>query len=157
LELVVSANAGELLTLHWNASGFRNQIDASNLGYTGTRSTTAWTSGLTANFSCAPGSRLQVNSNYSAARLTPQGTIRPSWVVNTGYRQEFMEGQISLVLTVADIFKTQKRQLELETPSLVQSVVNTRDTRVVFLGFTYQFGVLPKRPKDDQLRYEDNL
>ncbi len=157
LEIVVSANVGELLTLHWNASGFRNEIDATNLGYAGTRSTTTWTSGLTANVNCAQGSRVQVNSNYNSARLTPQGEFIPSWVVNMGYRQEFMEGRLAMVVTVADIFKTLKRQLELSTPALTQTVTNTRDTRVLFLGFTYQFGVPPKKSKDDQLRYDDSL
>jgi len=157
LEIVVSANVGELVTLHWNANSFYNQIEAANLGYTGTKSTTTWSSGFTVNVNFTRGSRFQVNSNYNSTRLTPQGEYSPSWVVNTGYRQEFMDGKLSLILTVADIFKTLKRQLELNTPALIQTVTNTRDSRIIFLGFTYQFGVQPKKMKEDQLRYDDNL
>lgn len=156
LEVIVSANLGEIITAHWSASGFHNQIDASNLGYSDKKSITTWSSALTFNVNLAKASRVQINSNYNSSRLTPQGENSPSYVVNMGFRQELLDGKVSLLLTASDIFKTLKRQLELNTPGLNQIVVNTRDSRIVFLGFTYHFGAPPKKSKDDQLRYEDN-
>ena len=89
--------------------------------------------------------------------MTPQGENRPSYIVNTGFRQELLDGQLSLTLTATDIFRTQKRQLELDTPLLNQTVVNTRDSRIFYLGFVYYFGAPAKKSKDDQIHYDDNL
>ncbi len=156
LELVVSANLGDIITAHWGANGFYNQIDASNLGYSEKKTTTTWSSSLTFNVNLTNGSKVQINSNYNSSRLTPQGENRPSYVVNTGFREELMEGKVSVILTLTDIFKTMKRQLELNTPSLNQTVINTRDSRIAYLGFTYHFGAPPKKSKEEQLRYEDS-
>jgi outer membrane receptor protein involved in Fe transport len=157
IEVVFSADIKDWVSAHWSINGFNSQIDASNLGYTSSKSITTWGSSLTLNVTLAKGSRLQVNSNYNSARLTPQGEFNPSGVVNAGFRQEFMDGKIAMVLTMADIFKTQKRELRLDVPPLMQTVTNTRDSRIVFLGLTYRFGAAPKKDKEDQLKYDDSL
>lgn len=156
MEVIVTATVGDLLTAHASANGFYEKIDASNLGYAENKSTTTWSSNLTLSLNLAKNSKLQINSNYNSSRLTPQGTFLPSYGVNMGFRQEMMEGKISLIFTVSDLFKTQKRQLELTTPLLNQTVVNTRDSRVAYLGFTYHLGIPAKKTKEEQIHYDDN-
>jgi outer membrane cobalamin receptor len=157
VELIVSATLGNLLSANWSGNGFYDQIDATNLGYTGRKSIVTWTSAFTCNINLTKSSRIQINSNYNSARLTPQGEFSPSYVVNTGVRQDLMEGKFSLVFTAADIFKTLKRQLDLNIPQLLQTVTNTRDSRIFYLGFTYHFGTPPKKMKEEQLHYDDNI
>jgi len=77
--------------------------------------------------------------------------------VNAGFRQEFFDGKLTLVVTGADLFKTLRRRLELDTPALTQTVVNTRDSRIFYLGLTYHFGAMPKKSKEDQLHYDDKI
>jgi len=155
LEMIVSANVGKLLTAHWSIDGFYDQIDASNLGFTQNKSTMTWSSGLTVNINLTEFSKLQLNSNYNSARLTPQGEYVPTYVVNTGFRQELLDGKVSLVATISDLFRSQKRQLGLDTPLLKQTVVNTRDSRITYIGLTYRFGAPPKKQKEEQMRYEN--
>lgn len=157
VELIVSANVKDLLTSHLSMNGFYNQIDASNLGYGSSKSIFTWSGTLTASFNITESSELQVNANYNSARLTPQGQYVPSYVVNAGFRQEFFDGKLTLVATGADLFRTLKRRLELDTPPLSQIVVNTRDSRIFYLGLTYHIGAMPKRTKEDQLKYDDNI
>jgi len=157
VEVVVSADAGGFFSAHWSANGFYEQIDASNLGYTQNRSTTTWSSSLTLNFELTETSKLQMNSNYTSSRLTPQGAYVPTYVVNMGFRQEMLDGKVSLIATISDLLKTQKRQLELNTPLLNQTVINTRDSRIVYVGFTYHFGALPKKSNEEQIHYDDNI
>jgi hypothetical protein len=153
--MIVSATVGNLLTAHWSINGFYEQIDASNLGFTQNRSTTTWSSSFTVNVNITGVSKLQINSNYNSARLTPQGEYVPTYVVNTGFRQELMDGKLSLVATISDLFRTQKRELGLDTPLLKQNVVNTRDSRITYIGLTYHFGAPPKKSKEEQMRYEN--
>jgi len=75
--------------------------------------------------------------------------------VNTGFRQELLDGKVSLVATISDLFRSQKRQLGLDTPLLKQTVVNTRDSRITYIGLTYRFGAPPKKQKEEQMRYEN--
>jgi hypothetical protein len=155
--MIVSADVGKFFTAHWSANGFYEQIDASNLGYTQNKSTTTWSSNLTLNFELTETSKLQINSNYTSSRLTPQGEYVPTYVVNVGFRQEMLDGKVSLIATISDLLKTQKRQLELNTPLLNQTVINTRDSRIVYVGFTYHFGAPPKKSNEEQIHYDDNL
>ena len=157
VELVASANVGELVSMHWSGNAFLNQIDASNLGYGQKKTITTWSSNFTATMSLTTTSKFQVNANYNSARLTPQGQYSPSYVVNVGLRQELFDGKLSCILTVADVFKTLKRELQLDIPSLKQSVVNMRDSRILYFGFTYYFGAPPKKSKDEQLKYDDGI
>ena len=157
LELVASADFGDMFTAHWNATVFREQIDATNLGFSDMKSTTSWTSTLTVAMSLTPTTRFQLNANYNSARLTPQGQFTPSYVVNSGIRQDFLSSKLSCVLTIADIFNTLKRHLDLATPLLNETTVNTRDTRIIYLGFTYHFGSSPKKMKEEQFKYDDNF
>lgn len=156
LEIVLSANLG-MLTAHWSGNAFLQEIDASNLGYAGTRSTTSWSSNLTLGAGVGESSRMQVNANYHSVRLTPQGEISPGYVVNTGFRQDFMERRLSLIVTVADIFKSLKRELTLTTPVLDRNSMNTRDARIIYVGVTYHFGIQPKKSEDEPLKYDDKI
>jgi hypothetical protein len=65
------------------------------------------------------------------------------------------QGKLALVATVSGLFASRKRQLEINTPVLNQTVINTRDSRIVYPGFTNHFGAPPEKPKEEQLRYEN--
>ena len=157
VELIVTASANELLTSHLSGNVYYNEIDASNLGYGSKRSTVTWTGALTVNVTPAPTTMVQVNANYNASRLTPQGERRPSYVVNIGVRQELLEKTLTLVVTLADIFRTVKRETDLDTPSLHQTAINRRDSQILYCGLTYSFGSPPKRSKEEQLKYDNGL
>ncbi|MFI5251616.1 MAG: TonB-dependent receptor domain-containing protein [Bacteroidota bacterium] len=157
MEVVLTADLGDFFTAHWNGNAFMEQIDATNLGYPGTKSITTWSSSLTLGMNFNGTSRMQVVSSNNSSRLTPQGEFSPSYLCNIGFQQEFMDKQLTIVLTVTDIFKTMKRELELNTPVLNQNVLNTRDSRIIYFGLTYHFGVSVKHDKEEQFHYEDNL
>lgn len=157
LEVVVSAELGDFMMVHGNAHAFRNQIDASNLGYDNKKSTTTWSGNLTVDMRLSGSSRLQINSRYHSSRLTPQGKNASSYVVNTGFRQELLGSKLALVVTVSDVFKTFKRESALNTPALSQTVVNKRDARIMYVNFAYRFGANVKKSKEEeQIHYDEN-
>jgi outer membrane receptor protein involved in Fe transport len=157
VETILSGSVNEMLTAHASVNVFYNQIDASNLGYSRNKSVFTWSGAMTCNLNVTKATMLQLNSNYTSARLTPQGKMFPSYVVNMGIRQELFEKKVSLIFTVADIFKTLQRKMELNTPALKQTTINTRDSRIIYLGFVYHFGNPPNKSKDDALKYDDSL
>ena len=157
VEVILSGNVGDILSSHASANVFFNQIDASNLGYSGSKSTTSWSGAVTLNLNATKSSMVQMNASFNSRRLTAQGENLPSYVVNAGIRQELLDGKLALVLTVADVFKTLKRTSELTTPLLDQKVINARDSRIVYFGFTYYFGSVGKKSKDESLKFDDGI
>ena len=156
LEIILSANAGKLFTTNLSTDIFYNQIDASNLGYSNKKSIISWSGNLTMDFNLTKTLLFQINSNYRSARLTPQGEFRPRFVFNIGARQEFFEGKLSLLFTLSDLFNTLKREINVDTPKLIENSVATRDSQIFYLGLSYNFGTQSEKKKDVKLNYEEN-
>lgn len=157
LELTAGLNIGHLISSNASTNAYYDKIDASNLGYASNSSTIAWSGNWTTSIHASNSLVFQVNSNFNSARLTPQGKYLPSYVVNLGARQNLLNGRLTLSATLADAFKTQKRQLGLNTPYLSQTVINLRDAQVWFFGFTYYFSTSQKKKETDETwHYEDS-
>jgi outer membrane receptor protein involved in Fe transport len=156
-EFVVSGNAGNTFSANLSANAFYEQIDASNLGFSAKKSTTTWSGSLNCNLNLATATMIQMNSNYRSSRLTAQGEFTPSFVMNLGVRQDLFDDKLSVVLTISDILKTLKREMNLDTLWLIQNTVNNRDTQIIYFGLTYHFGTTAKKSKEKSLQYDNGL
>jgi outer membrane receptor protein involved in Fe transport len=138
-----------------NANVFYEQIDASNLGYAGTRSVVSWSGTGNVNVTPWSATMFQTSANYRSARVTPQGDGRPSFVLNMGARQNVYGDRVSLTLAVTDLLKTQRQETELDVAGIQQHVTTKRDSRVFYAGLTYHYGRPEKKGKEKPLPYED--
>lgn len=155
LEPVITVSRG---IVQANVSGnlFHQRIDASNLGYSGTREVTSWSGSGNVNLSVHDGTMAQVSATYRSARLTPQGESQPSVVVNLGLRRSLWHDQVALTFTVSDVFATQRQDTRLEVAGISQRVTNRRDARMWYAGGTWHLGRPAKRrDKDRPFQYED--
>ena len=100
------------------------------------------------------GTMMQFMINHRSARLTPQGQIYPSVVVNAGFRQDLMKGKLSLALTVSDMFKTLRQKNVMETPYFNQTTLARRDGSIVYVGMSYRFGV---KKNEEKMQFDDNM
>jgi len=157
LELTADTEVGKLLSLNFSSNTFFNTIDASNLGFTPTKSDISWTAKLGATLHLPANTLLQFNTNYAATRLTPQGYRRPSFVANAGLRHDFRHKKMALVLTVSDLFNSLKESTVIDTPVLREETVRRRSARIIYLGFIYNFGQPAKKQKDEQLKFDNSL
>jgi outer membrane receptor protein involved in Fe transport len=156
-ELVVSGAAGRWLTAHASVNAFYNTIDATALGYGDRKSIVTWSGALSMTLKPWEGTSVQLQSNYRSARLSPQGEYLPSFSANMGIRQVLLENRLAAVLTVSDLFATQRRKMQLDLPTLSQTVTTTRDSRIVFLGLTCTFGTAADKEREESLRYDDGI
>ncbi|HYQ86152.1 MAG TPA: outer membrane beta-barrel family protein [Bacteroidota bacterium] len=155
MELIFSWHAGDFFNGHLSTTGLYEELDATNIGNAKFQSRMSWSGTLTTNLNITKGSRLQIHSHVSSLRLTPQGEYFPSSVVNLGLRQELWDGKLSLMASASDIFGTLKRHFELVIPRLRQTIFNTRESRALYIGFTYRLGSIPKKSKEEEFHYED--
>lgn len=156
LEAIFSAKAGGFFSVSFSSNVFYNRIDATNLGYIQNKSIYSVSANLTSSFTLTKTTMLQISSNYRSARLTPQGKIYPTFVLNSGMRQDLAKNKLSITLTASDIFNSLKQKTELNTPYLKQVSVGKRDGLIVYLGVSYRFGVI-KKTKEEKMQFDNSL
>ncbi|MFD0940849.1 outer membrane beta-barrel family protein [Pedobacter boryungensis] len=153
-DVVFSANINDKLFINLTPNAFYNQIDASNLGYSAKKNTFTWSANFNSSYSISKSATIQVNSNYRSARLTPQGKYLPSFVFNFGLRKDILQKKGSLYFTMSDVFKTQRQEAELSSPLLTQHVITKSNSRIGYLGISYNFGVVKKKK---ELTFDNSL
>ena len=154
LELVLSKTFGTIGNLNLSTNTFYNKIDASGLGYSKSKSIITWSANLSAGMNLSKSSVLQITSSYVGENLTPQGKQLPSFVLNSGFKQEFFKRKLVLIATVSDIFNTLRSSTIIDTPQLYEKIIRRRSARIIYAGFTYTFG---NQKKKKEIEYDNRL
>lgn len=149
VELGISRRFLDKLALNFSGNIYRNEIDAGNLGFSTPRSATAWDAKVNLGWDVSKATLVQLNANYTAKRLTPQGYRYPTAVVNIGVRHNFTDKKTALVATVSDVFNSLKERTLIDTPSLHSENIRRRSSRIVYVGMIYNFGRLVNKAKEE--------
>jgi outer membrane receptor protein involved in Fe transport len=152
LEFQTDAALAPDWSYRFNGNLFRNQIDATAFGASGLKSTSGLNLKASLDYHPSKTDTAQVSFTRTDKRLTPQGYIRPIHLVNLGYRHQ-LQPDLSLVMTVSDVFNGQRQQRFLETALLRQSSLREQSGRVIYAGLVVQFGV-QKKAKGNGFDYE---
>jgi len=157
LELGTTTRLKDRVSLNFSSNIYRSEIDAGNLGFSARRSTVTWDAKLNASWDITKSTLVQLNTNYTAKRLTPQGYRYPTYVANLGLRHNFNAKKTAFVLTVSDVFNSLKERSLVDTPTLHEQITRRRSSRLIFAGFIYNFGKAGKKSKDDTLPFDNSL
>lgn len=157
LDLSGSWQIKKVASINFSASGYYNQIDASEIGYSSNKSTFSWDAKINASFTITRNTLFQINARYRAKRLTAQGYRLPTWTLNLGFRQDFWKKRISLIATVSDLFNSRAYRNSIDTPILVQETVYRRDSRLFYIGFVFNFGTNGKKTKAPKFEFDSGL
>lgn len=120
-------------TVNWNNSGFNWSMKyAVNIDF--------WKRTAT----------LQINGNYNAPRVSPQGIVRPRAGVDVSMEKQIMNRKLSVGARVTDVFNTRGFELQLDQVNISQHSEFKWLTRRFYLTASYRFGKqdsrLEKRP-----------
>ncbi|HEY4079708.1 MAG TPA: TonB-dependent receptor [Burkholderiaceae bacterium] len=118
---------------------FCSQIDASALGYAGLRSTTGLNLKASLDYRPTAADTAQLSMSRADKRLTPQGEVAAINLVNLGYKH-LVQPDLSLFVTVSDLFNGQRFHRMLSTETLQQTYQRQQMGRVVYVGMSYSFG-----------------
>lgn len=156
LELILSSGIGKILNFNLATNAFYNTIDTSSLGFSANKSNIAWSANANVNINVTKSTVWQFTSNYTAETLTPQGKRVPSFVLNSGLKQDLFKKKGALILTVSDIFNSMRYQTEIDIPTMKRIEIRRRSSQTIYLGFTYNFGGSDKKQKDG-LKFDNAL
>ncbi|MEY2881060.1 MAG: hypothetical protein RLZZ15_3440 [Verrucomicrobiota bacterium] len=157
LELGANTRLRDRVALNFSANAYRHEIDAANLGFGARRTAFAWDAKLNANLDVTKTTLLQLNTSYTARRLTPQGYRHPTAVLNLGARHNLADKKTAVILTVSDVFASLRERTRIDTPLLHQDITRRRSSRIAYLGLVYNFGKPAKKPKKDDLQFDNAL
>jgi outer membrane receptor protein involved in Fe transport len=147
--------AGHLFPrLLYSVSGnaFYSQIDATQLGYPGLKSTTGLNLKAKLDYHPSAADSAQVIFTRTDKHLTPQGSVSAVNLVNLGYKHTLTPA-LAAVATVSDLFNGQHYQRYAATPTLTQVYERSVVGRVAWFGVTYTFGVARKE-KEPNFEYD---
>lgn len=142
----VVANGALLKTLSYNVSGtaLYREIDAANLGISGTRSGTRINGRASLNWTITPKDFAQITVSAGGRELTAQGHNGASYSANLGFRHKF-DDKLALVMTAQNPFYNPSRRNDYRTPTLVDSSTSRFRGQSVYIGFSYALGAQNKR------------
>jgi outer membrane receptor protein involved in Fe transport len=156
-EFIIATTLAKIINVNFSSNTFFNTIDASSLGYSGKKSNISYMLNLNSSVNLTKSTMVQFNSNYVSEKLTPQGKQLPSFVMNMGFRQEFLKKKAAFIFTVSDVLNTLKNNSEVDMPELYQHVIRRRSARMVYAGVSYTFGKQLKKSKENTLKFDNQL
>jgi outer membrane receptor protein involved in Fe transport len=139
LDLTGSGKLSPALGYRISATLAHTTIDASNLGFAGSRSTISASGKAGLDFKLAAADLVQLSGTLNGKRLTPQGYRLPSAALNFGYRHSFHSG-LTAVLSVSDILQSQHDRLRIDSATIVEASVRRNVRRVASLALSMPFG-----------------
>lgn len=147
--------AGSLVNkLSYSVSGnlFYAQIDATALGMPGLQSTIGINAKVKLDYRPTVADTVQLTVTRTDKRLTAQGFIAATNIVNLGYKHQLL-ADLTAVLTLANAFNGHRYRRFESTPTFTEEYQRTVLDRIVFVGVVYSFGS-GKKAKQSNFDYD---
>ena len=99
----------------------------------------------------------QLNGNYYARRITPQGVIKPRGSLNLAVDKRLLKKKtLSVGMRITDVFNTQMFEMELDQLDARQDMTYKWLTRRFYVSISYKFGNLDQKEKATRLPSGDD-
>ena len=99
---------------------------------------------------------IQFSMFLQGKNVTPQGSTEPMFSSDLAFKKNFMNKRIALSLRISDLFNTQKFEFNSNTSTFSAASVRRRDSRTLFLTFTYRIGSDDKKQQRKKPNQEEN-
>lgn len=139
MELIVNTKLGSWAKINMSGNLYGDRINAERLGYGKDKTAVAWNAALNATFNIFAGFVSQLNARYTSASLIPQGRRDGTFTTDLALRYDVPKTHLTFSATVTDLFHTFRKSITLDTPELHQKVNGSFDSRVLYLGATWNF------------------
>jgi outer membrane receptor protein involved in Fe transport len=146
-ELMVNANPFKWWSFNGTFSYFKRNVDAGNIAVGLENDGTSWTGRALTQVSFPFDFSLQLSYFYTGKRFIAQGYMEPFQSLDAALKKDFFDKKLTIALRVSDIFKTQKFRVHFDDASFAEIRERSRDSRVLFLNVSYNFGEQQKKPE----------
>jgi outer membrane receptor protein involved in Fe transport len=133
------------LRINQTINGYRLTTDASNLQSNLNAKGITWSYQLMASAEINKKWQLQLSGRYSAPRIMPQTTVLPMYWLDISIQRSVLQDKGSISLRGSDIFDIRDFRLESKGLNFESESTRKRQSRLIVLGFSYNFGKLEDR------------
>jgi outer membrane receptor protein involved in Fe transport len=116
----------------------------------------SWMSKLSTVIFVAKDFNLQFNANYNSPIITAQGKIKEMFSADFAAKKDFMDGRLSVLFRVSDIFNTRDMESETYGTNFFTSSYRKMESRVAFLGISYRLSSGKNTKERERQRTEEN-
>ena len=153
IEAIANGSLFPWWKLSANASYFRADIN-DPVYVTGTTSnySYSWTSRINSTWVLDKTLSLQLTSTYDSPTVRPQGKTDAIYFTDIALKKDFWNGRLSVNLRLSDIFNTMKYASETYGNGFTMFNTGRRDSRILFLGITYNLNDYKQQPDQNKLK-----
>lgn len=142
LELVMNMKLTKWWSLNMSANGYRTVNDATNLESDLSSTAYSWSARAMSNMKFNSGWQLQIMGFYRAPEIFPQGEFLGFVFTNISVKKSILDDKGTLTLNLRDAFDTREFKFNSFGSGFDQESYRKRESRNLFLTFTYRFGKL---------------
>ena len=139
--------------LNANASYFNTEYISNTLDQNINKSSYSWLAKLNSMMQLPYGVQFQMMMNYNAPVIMPQSRVKAIFTSDMALKKDFMDGDLSLTLRVADVFHSQKNITETTGTNFILNSTDFRNSRVAYLGLSYR--ILNFNRSDDKAKRDN--
>ena len=140
VELIGVISITEWWRLNGSFNFFRTIIDGSNLETAMTNDALGWSTKFTSMMQLPHTMELQFSGRYRAPGVHVQGSMRARYSFDMALKKSLFEKKGSIGIRMSDIFNTRQFAFDSSGPGYTQEAIYNRESRIVFLTFSYRFG-----------------
>ncbi|MBS1647607.1 MAG: TonB-dependent receptor [Bacteroidetes bacterium] len=122
-----------------NANIFYTDVSYSSGTQLITNSGFSWTGKASVSYKFPANFTLQLNGNYHAPQIIPQGTTRKVEYLDITVSKTFKQ-KLTLTLLLSDVFNSKRYGTNYYTADYTQNLSNRRETRYLRFSVSYMFG-----------------
>ena len=127
------------LDLMANANIFYTTINYLNGTQQINNSGYSWTGKASISYKFPKSFTMQINGNYQAPQIIPQGTTRVVEFMDVSVSKNIKQ-KLTFTLSVSDLLNTKRQGTNYNTPDYIQDLSRRRETRYIKLTLMYMFG-----------------
>ncbi|SFU13808.1 Outer membrane receptor proteins, mostly Fe transport [Algoriphagus locisalis] len=139
LEFIGVSELSDWYSLNGGLTLFRIAVDGSNIGEDFTNSGFSWNAKLTQDFKFPFGINFQLVGNYDSPEVEAQGRDLARYSVDSSIQKSFLNEKASILLSVRDVFNTERFAGETLTSTFSQDFRAKRETRILLVTARYNF------------------
>ncbi|TPE44999.1 outer membrane beta-barrel family protein [Pontibacter mangrovi] len=119
-------------------SGFRTQLSTTQNDTELSSTQFSWSSRLNSNMTVWKDLDIQLSAFYRAPRNDIQGRMEEMFSADFGMKKDVLKKNGTISLRVSDLFNTRQFNFLSYGPEFRSEIENRRQSRIVYLGFTYR-------------------
>ncbi len=144
-EMVVSHRIADFWRANGTVSYFRRTVEGSNPQMQLRNDSYSWSARLMNNFTLPRGFTAQLSGFYRSPMVMIQGEMKAMYSADMAVRKSVMNNNGTITLRLSDVFNTQRFQMYNYGDNFTLDLERRRNSRMVFLGFSYRINDFDRR------------